>query len=85
MSDWLSPEELAQAAQVPLADVRAAIDARALHAVTTHPTSGGRWRVHVRDGDTWLRSVDPAWPVDGLRSALRSGAQDPASPGIDES
>jgi hypothetical protein len=85
MSDWLSPEELARAAQVPLADVRAAIDARALRAVTTHPTSGGRWRIHLRDADAWLRTVDPAWPPDGLRTARRSQAQDPASPGIDES
>lgn len=72
MSDWLSPEELAQAGDVPLADVRAAISARSLHAVTTHPTAGGRWRIHVRDGDAWLRTVDPAWPADGLRNARRS-------------
>jgi len=85
MSDWVSPEELASAAQVPLADVRSAIDTRALRAVTTHPKAGGRWRIHVRDGDAWLRTVDPAWPADGLRTARRSHSDERSSPGIDAS
>jgi excisionase family DNA binding protein len=69
MTDWFSPEEVARAGNVSLSDVRAAIAARTLRAVTTHPGAVGQWRVHARDADAWLRTVDPAWPQDGLRAA----------------
>jgi len=69
MTDWFSPEELARAGCVPASDVRAAIAGRILRAVNTLPGAAGRWRVHARDADAWLRTVDPGWPEDGLRTA----------------
>jgi hypothetical protein len=75
MDDWLSPEDLARAGGVAVSDVLAAVQARTLRAVTTHPGAGGRWRIHAKDGDAWLRSVDPAWPADGLRTARSSSAE----------
>jgi len=70
MTDWFSPEELARAGSVPVSNVHAAIAARVLRAVNTHPGATGHWRVHARDADAWLRTVDPAWPEDGIRTAV---------------
>jgi hypothetical protein len=67
MKDWLSPEQLAHAGGVALTDVLAAVRARRLRAVTTHPAAAGQWRIHPTDGDAWLRTIDPAWPIGGLR------------------
>jgi excisionase family DNA binding protein len=54
VAGWLSVREAAAYAGVGETEVRAAIDARTLPAVTTHPEAPGRWMVRRADVDAWV-------------------------------
>jgi len=57
---WMSIEEIARYVDANPSAVRAAIENRALEAVTTHPRNPGSWMVRRDEVDRWAATLPEA-------------------------